>query len=95
MKKVKLSIIAILVIALAITAGMLGGCKTPEVVVETVVETVTENIVVGNGEISINLCYLPSLDEVMVKGQQNVRDSSRQPVETRPGTQSGASRVKS
>lgn len=40
-----------------------------------IVESVTENIIIGKGEIDINLCYLPSLDEVMVKGQQNVRGS--------------------
>lgn len=44
MKKVKLSIIAILVIALAVTAGLFASCKAPEVIVETVIETVTETV---------------------------------------------------
>jgi ribose transport system substrate-binding protein len=46
MKKVKLSIIAILVIALAVTAGLFAGCKVadPEVIIETVIETVTETV---------------------------------------------------
>jgi ribose transport system substrate-binding protein len=43
-KKVKLSIIAILVIALAVTAGLFASCKAPEVIVETVIETVTETV---------------------------------------------------
>jgi ribose transport system substrate-binding protein len=43
-RKVKLTIIAILVIAMAATTGIFVSCKTPEVVVETVVETVTETV---------------------------------------------------
>ena len=45
MKKVKLSVIAVLIIALAVTTGLFAGCAAdPEVVIETVIETVTETV---------------------------------------------------
>jgi ribose transport system substrate-binding protein len=51
-KKVKFSIIAVLVIALVVSAGLFASCKTadPEVVIETVIETVTETVEVAADE---------------------------------------------
>ncbi|MCW5976504.1 MAG: recombinase family protein [Bryobacteraceae bacterium] len=42
-----------------------------------VVENITEKIVVGRGEISIDLCYLPAASELVTQKQHNFRDSSR------------------
>jgi len=43
---------------------------------QRIVESITEKIVVGKGEISITLCYLPSSEE-LTKGQRALSDSSR------------------
>ncbi|PKO18698.1 recombinase family protein [candidate division BRC1 bacterium HGW-BRC1-1] len=40
-----------------------------------IVENITEAIVIGNGEITIDLSYLPSASEVMAKRQHNVMGS--------------------
>jgi site-specific DNA recombinase len=45
---------------------------------QRIVESITEKIVVGNGEIAISLCYLPSSEE-LTKGQRALLDSSRPP----------------
>lgn len=42
-----------------------------------VVENITEKIVVGRGEISIDLCYLPAASELVTQKQHNLRGSSR------------------
>lgn len=41
-----------------------------------IAETITEQIVVGQDDVSINLCYLPSSPEMAATGQRNPRDSS-------------------
>lgn len=43
-----------------------------------VIENITEKIVVGDGDISLELCYLPSSAEVMSKEHHNLKDSTRQ-----------------
>lgn len=43
-----------------------------------IVENVTERITIGKTEVEINLCYLPSLEDVADK-QRNFTDSSRRP----------------
>jgi site-specific DNA recombinase len=42
-----------------------------------VIENITEKIVVGDGDISLELCYLPSSAEVMAKEHRNLRGSRR------------------
>jgi site-specific DNA recombinase len=39
-----------------------------------VIENITEKIVVGDGDISLELCYLPSSAEVLSKEHRNLRD---------------------
>jgi 5S rRNA maturation endonuclease (ribonuclease M5) len=41
---------------------------------QRIVESITEKIVIGKGEVSISLCYLPSSEE-MTKGQRAMLDS--------------------
>lgn len=43
-----------------------------------VVENITEKIVVGDGDISLELCYLPSSAELLSKEHRNLRGSARQ-----------------
>jgi site-specific DNA recombinase len=43
------------------------------------IEAITDKIVVGKGEIAIDLCYAPPLPQVAAKGQHNVTDSSPPP----------------
>ena len=38
-----------------------------------IVESITEKIIVGEGEVTIHLAYLPSTSEVMAEGQHNFR----------------------
>ncbi len=40
-----------------------------------IVESITEKIIVGEGEVTIHLAYLPSTSEVMAEGQHNFMDS--------------------
>jgi site-specific DNA recombinase len=42
-----------------------------------VIENITEKIVVGDGDISLELCYLPSSAELLSKEHRNLRDSAR------------------
>lgn len=42
-----------------------------------VVENITERITVGDGDISLELCYLPSSAELVAKEHRNLRDSAR------------------
>jgi len=49
-----------------------------------VVELLVKKVVIGEGEIDISLCYLPSFKD-MSNEQRNVRGSSRRPGRTRPG----------
>jgi hypothetical protein len=42
-----------------------------------IAETITEQIVVGQDDVSINLCYLPSSPEMAATGQRNPMDSLR------------------
>ena len=44
-----------------------------------IVENITERIIVGEGEVTIHLAYLPSPSEVMAEGQRNFTGSSRPP----------------
>lgn len=44
-----------------------------------IIEQITEKIVIGKGEITIDLCYLPASSEIMAEGQQNLRGSSPPP----------------
>lgn len=44
-----------------------------------IVESITENIIVGEGEVTIHLAYLPSAAESMAGRQRNFRDSSPPP----------------
>jgi site-specific DNA recombinase len=39
-----------------------------------VVENITEKIIVGDGDISFDLCYLPSSAELMTEGHRNLKD---------------------
>ncbi len=43
-----------------------------------IVEHITERIVIGKGDIEIDLAYLPSSSEVMAEGQRNFKGSSLQ-----------------
>jgi site-specific DNA recombinase len=45
-----------------------------------VIENITEKIVVGDGNISLDLCYLPSSAELVSKEHRNLTDSARRPV---------------
>jgi site-specific DNA recombinase len=40
-----------------------------------IIENITENIKIGKEDVTIHLTYRPSSFELMVKGQQNARDS--------------------
>ncbi|MBI5244999.1 MAG: recombinase family protein [Elusimicrobia bacterium] len=40
-----------------------------------IIEHITEKILVGKGDVSIDLCYLPGPSEITAKGQHNVRGS--------------------
>lgn len=40
-----------------------------------IVENITEKIIIGNEDVTINLCYLPSSPKIMASGQHNLRDS--------------------
>jgi site-specific DNA recombinase len=40
-----------------------------------IIEQITEKIIVGKGDVSIDLCYLPGSSEIAVKGHRNVRGS--------------------
>ena len=42
-----------------------------------IVESITERIIVGEGEVTIHLAYLPSTSEVMAEGQRNFTGSWR------------------
>ncbi|HYI09395.1 MAG TPA: hypothetical protein VEK57_10025, partial [Thermoanaerobaculia bacterium] len=42
-----------------------------------VIENITEKIVVGDGDISLELCYLPSSAELLSKEHRNLRGSGR------------------
>ena len=44
-----------------------------------IVESITERIIVGEGEVTIHLAYLPSASEVMAEGQRNFMGSWRPP----------------
>ena len=46
-----------------------------------IVEMITDRIEIQEGEIAIDLCYLPSFPEVMAGGQHNLMDSSQQSTE--------------
>jgi site-specific DNA recombinase len=41
-----------------------------------IVETITEEIIIGEDEVSINLCYLPNISELAATRQRKHRDSS-------------------
>ncbi len=43
-----------------------------------IIESLTDNLIVGDGEIAVNLKYLPSLEE-LTKEQRNLKDSSPKP----------------
>ena len=45
---------------------------------QRIIESITEKIVIGEGDVSISLCYLPSSEE-MTKWQRGLSDSSRPP----------------
>lgn len=40
-----------------------------------IIESITQNIVIGQDDLSINLCYLPSSSELTASGQRNLRGS--------------------
>jgi site-specific DNA recombinase len=42
-----------------------------------IIEQITEKIVIGKGEITIDLCYLPASTEIMANEQHNLRDCSQ------------------
>ncbi len=44
-----------------------------------IVESITERIIVGEGDVTIHLAYLPSTSETMAEGQRNFRGSWRPP----------------
>lgn len=44
-----------------------------------IAETITERIIVGQDDVSIDLCYLPPASEMMATGQRNLRDSWHRP----------------
>lgn len=60
-----------------------------------VIENITEKIVVGDGDISLELCYLPSSAELVSKGHRNLTDSMRRRGRNGPGTWSSARRGRS
>lgn len=41
-----------------------------------IIENITENIIIGEKDITINLCYLPSISEIAGKRQRSRRDSN-------------------
>jgi site-specific DNA recombinase len=43
------------------------------------IEAITERIVIGDGDVAIDLCYVPPSPQFMTEGQRNFRGSSRQP----------------
>jgi site-specific DNA recombinase len=65
------------------------GDLTPEEK-RQIVETITQKIVIGDGDISIDLCYLPSSAEILAKGQRNLTDSSLRRARHEQGTQPAA-----
>lgn len=44
-----------------------------------IVENITDRITIGDDDVTIDLCYLPSSSQVMTKGQHNPTGSWRQP----------------
>ena len=41
-----------------------------------IIENITENIIIGQKDITINLCYLPSLSKMMAEKERSRRDSN-------------------
>jgi site-specific DNA recombinase len=44
-----------------------------------IIESITQNIIIGQDDLAINLCYLPSASKMLASGQRNFRDSWRSP----------------
>lgn len=42
-----------------------------------IIENITERIIIGDGDVTINLCYIPSSSEMMTERQRRVRGSWR------------------
>ena len=40
-----------------------------------IIESITQNIVIGQDDLAINLCYLPSASKLMTSGQRNINGS--------------------
>jgi len=51
-----------------------------------IVENITDKIVIGNSDVTIELCYLPSSTELMAKSQRTLRDSLPPPASMRRET---------
>jgi site-specific DNA recombinase len=60
-----------------------------------IIEQITEKIVVGKGDITIDLCYLPASSEIMADEHRNLRGSWRRPAGTGRGSAPSPSRARS
>lgn len=41
-----------------------------------IIDNITEKIIIGNEDVTINLCYIPSSTKIAASGQRNLRDSA-------------------
>ena len=62
---------------------------------QRIVEAVVERIEIGNGDVAIELCYVPSFSEIVAKEQRGHRGSWRRPARSGPGTRRCAPRARS